>query len=382
MSQALPRLPDGMPIRLIGSQSALEEAAREWLDHSAISLDTEFMRVRTFHAQAALFQICDGESCCLVDPLAVENLEPLKQVLAAPAPTKIMHSCSEDLELCRHRLGVLPEPLVDTQIIAAFCGHPLSVGYQRILASELDVRLDKSETRTDWLQRPLSPAQLRYAAEDVAFLLPLWQKLERRLAGRPSAGWALAECSALLERYRARTGTDYRAMAGAWRFDRRTLAVLRALHAWREETASSRDLPRNWLLADTVLLAMAQEQPRSTEALAAIDGVSDKMARRHGATLLTLISQALDLGQDELPDPVPPPLDAAQSRRLRKLRAHTVVRADEQGVAPEMLARRRDFEELLRWVDGTTEQPLPGLLAGWRRKAIGEELAMLAREAS
>jgi hypothetical protein len=118
-----------------------------------LALDTEFMRVRTFHAQAALFQLFDGEQCHLVDPLAIEDLSALADVLSDTSVTKIMHSCSEDLEVCARRLGALPDPLIDTQVLAAFCGHGLSIGYQRLVGLELGIELEKSETRTDWLQR-------------------------------------------------------------------------------------------------------------------------------------------------------------------------------------------------------------------------------------
>lgn len=371
---------NGMPVCYLETRADLAEAARGWLDCVAVALDTEFMRVRTFHAQAALFQVCDGRGCFLVDPLAIDDLQPLGELLAAPHVTKIMHSCSEDLEVCERRLGVLPEPLVDTQIVAAFSGHPLSVGYQKILAAELGVQLHKSETRTDWLQRPLSPAQLHYAAEDVAFLLPLWHELADRIAGSANAGWALAECAAALARFRGRGTADYRAVSGAWRLDRRGLAVLRALHAWREDLARSRDLPRSWLLADAVLLDLAQLQPRREADLAAVAELPDGTRRRHGGALLAAVAGALTLAAGDLPPPVPAPLDVPQGKRLKRLRAYTVERAEALGVAPEMLARRRDFEELLRWVDGVAGQGAPALLDGWRQAVIGEELLALARE--
>ncbi|HMV72541.1 MAG TPA: ribonuclease D [Pseudomonadales bacterium] len=372
---------NGMPVRYIESDPELERVARGWLECSVIALDTEFMRVRTFHPQAALFQVCDGHECFLLDPLALEDLTPLAKLLAAPGVVKLMHSCSEDLEVCERRLGALPDPLVDTQVVAAFCGHPLSVGYQKILASELGVQLEKSETRTDWLKRPLSPAQIHYAAEDVAFLPALWGGLSNRLAATANGAWALAECVATLERFRNRDGADYRAVAGAWRLDQRALAVLRALHAWREDMARKRDLPRNWLLADSVLLEIARLQPRREEDLRAVAELPDGTRRRHADTLLELVDRAMGLPVRELPPSVPPPLSATQTRRAKRLRERTVTRAEELGMAPEMLARRRDFEELLRWVDGVEGQTAPAVLDGWRRAVIGEELLVLAREA-
>lgn len=371
---------NGMPVHYLDSAAGLEEAARGWLESPVVALDTEFMRVRTFYPQAALFQVCDGHECFLIDPLAIDDLGPLARLLDAPHVTKIMHSCSEDLEVCGHRLGTLPEPLIDTQVVAAFCGYPLSVGYQKVLGSELGIELGKSETRTDWLKRPLSSAQIHYAAEDVAFLPALWRVLSQRLAAGTHTAWALDECRATLERHRGRNGANYRAVAGASRLDRQALAVLRALFAWREDLARQRDLPRGWLVADAVLFEIARARPRRKEELNAIEGLADGIRRHHGDALLTVVNEALLLRSTDLPPPVPLPLDPAQTRQTKRLRTRLSARAEELGVAPEMLARRRDLEELLRWIDAPEELPAPCVLEGWRREAIGEELLALAGE--
>jgi ribonuclease D len=370
---------NGMPVHYIDEGAALEAAAAGWLACEVVALDTEFMRVRTFHPQAALFQVCDGQACYLVDPLAVGDLAPLARLLAAPGVLKVMHSCSEDLEVCERHLGTLPDPLFDTQIVAAFCGYPLSVGYQKMLATEFGVELGKSETRTDWLQRPLSAAQVHYAAEDVAFLPALWRALAGRLAGKPAGSWAREECAATLARFRGRAGADYRALGNAFRLDRRGLAVLRALHGWREETARARDLPRAWLLPDAALLRLAELRPQREEQLAAVDSLPEGVRRRHGRAIVERVGAALALADEDLPSRVPPPLDAAQGKRLKALRGLAVARGEALGVAPEMLARRRDFEDLLRWCDGLEGARPPAVLDGWRREAIGEELLALAK---
>ena len=259
----------GVPVDTPEGLAAAVEACRAV---EYVALDTEFMRVKTFYAQPALFQLCDGSSCFLIDPLAIEDLRPLAELLTDARVTKLMHSCSEDLEVCERRLGVLPEPLIDTQVVAAFCGLGLSIGYQRAIADVLGITLEKSETRTDWLQRPLSPAQLHYAAEDVAHLGALHRALALRVAERPArVTWVAEECAAILARYRARdAATDYRSIGGAWRLDSRGLAVLRALYAWREGRARGRDLPRSWVAPDAALLQLAEAQPASESGVAAV----------------------------------------------------------------------------------------------------------------
>ena len=364
-------LPDG---------EALLRAAERCRASGLLALDTEFMRVRTFHAQAALFQLFDGQQCQLVDPLAIEDLSPLAALLSDPSVTKIMHSCSEDLEVCARRLGALPEPLIDTQVLAAFCGHGLSVGYQRLVGLELDVELEKSETRTDWLQRPLSDAQLKYAAEDVIYLPRLHAALLAHLDKDPrKAAWAAAECAGIVPRARSREGgVDLAGVGGAWRLDRPRLAALRALLAWRERMARDRDLPRNWVVPDAALLRIAEMPALDERALVAVVELPEAARRRHGKALLAEVAAALALDPSLMPEPVPPPPEPAETRRVKALRAHVVERSELLGVAPEMLAKRRELEELVRLaVSGATAENSP-LLNGWRLEAIGESLWRLA----
>ena len=367
---------NGMPVHCIDSEQTLERAAEGWMRRPLLALDTEFMRVRTYFPQAALFQLCDGEACYLVDPLAVQDLAPLAQVLATPAILKIMHSCSEDLEVCERHLGVLPESLIDTQIVAAFCGHGLSVGYQKMLAQEISVVLEKSETRTDWLQRPLSTSQLRYAAEDVAYLSALWTALAQRLDASSAAAWAREECATVLERFRERdTANAYRNIGGAWRLEARGLAVLRALCDWRERTAREKDLPRNWVVPEAALLQIAQLKPVNAQQLEPLSELQSGSRRRFGSEIVAAVGAGLACA--ELPAPVPSPPSAAQGRLLKALRAHLVQRGASLGIAPEMLARRRDLEELLRWRTEATPTAGLGLMRGWRREVVGEELLHL-----
>lgn len=355
-----------------GLRRAVERCRRSGL----LALDTEFMRVRTFHPQAALFQLFDGEQCELVDPLAVGDLSPLGELLADTSVTKIMHSCSEDLEVCARHLGVLPEPLTDTQVLAAFCGHGLSVGYQKLVGLELGIELKKSETRTDWLQRPLSPAQLDYAAEDVLYLLRLHECLQARLAREPvKAAWAAEECASLLPRARARDGAvELGSIGGAWRLDRPRLAALRALHAWRERLARERDLPRSWVVPDAALLRIAEMPVTDLGGLGSVTELPEAARRRHGAALVAEVAAALALDESALPALLPPPPGPAETRLVKTLRERVVAVGEASGVAPEMLAKRRDLEDLVRRSQAGLSADGSVLMRGWRREAIGEML--------
>lgn len=371
----------GLPVHLVHDAAELARAVDACRARERVALDTEFMRTRTFHAKAALFQLCDGDTCYLVDPLVIEDLSPLAALLEDARVTKLMHSCGEDLEVCAHRLGAVPAPLVDTQVLAAFVGHGLSVGYQRLVGNELGIELEKSETRTDWLQRPLSVAQLRYAAEDVAFLPRLHECLEARLAAQAwRMQWAAEECAAIVPRFRARMrSSDPAAIGGAWRLRPRALAALAGLHAWREREARERDLPRSWVVPDAALLRIAETGATSDATLAAIDELPESSRRRHGRALLAAVAAAAAMPEEDLPPVLPAPPGPAETRRVKALREVVQQRAEALGIAPEMLARRRELEELVRSTGGSDreERQSLALLEGWRRVAIGEELQRL-----
>ena len=228
--------------------------------------------------------------------------------------TKIMHCCSEDLEVCERRLGALPDPLVDTQIVAAFCGHPLSVGCQKMLATEFDVHLGKSETRTDWLQRPLSPAQIHYAAEDVAFLPALWRVLAQRLAGsRPATGrgrnaprpWPASAART------ARTGARS-AARGGWT-GARSPCCARCTRGARRPCARATCRAAGWCRTRRCC-ELAELRPRREEQLGAVEDLPEGMRRRYGRAIIEQVAAALALDAGELPPALPPPLDTAQGR--------------------------------------------------------------------
>ncbi|HEV7516781.1 MAG TPA: ribonuclease D, partial [Thermoanaerobaculia bacterium] len=193
---APPPLPQ--PVVAVESGAALAAAAAGWSGVQALALDTEFVRERTFFPRLGLVQVSDGHAAYLVDPLAIADLAPLAATLRAPGTIKVLHSASEDLEVFQRSLSAVPEPLFDTQIGAALAGVGASLGYQKLVATVLGVELGKGETRTDWLARPLSPAQRSYAAEDVAYLLPVYERLRAELLRLGRFDWALADSAALL----------------------------------------------------------------------------------------------------------------------------------------------------------------------------------------
>jgi ribonuclease D len=385
-------LPDGLtsaaaapPAELVTDAAGLAAAARSWEGKRGLALDTEFVRERTFFPRLGLIQLADGDAVTLVDPLAIADLAPLLAALGARGPVKVVHSASEDLEVLYRAYGIVPEPLFDTQIAASLAGIGSSLGYQKLVATLFGVELPKGETRTDWLARPLSPAQLAYAAEDVAYLPALYERLSEELERLGRLAWA-REDSAALAAGLARLDEDperaYLRRKGAGRLGRRQLASLRALAAWREREARRRDLPRSFVLREDLLLTLATRRPATPRELARLPTLDARQAARDGATWLELIREAEALPEDELP-PEPPrlPVTPAFRQLETELRGIVTRRAAELGLPGEALAPRRTLDSLLKSAALDPEPRLPRELAGWRREVVGEQLLAAVRGA-
>jgi ribonuclease D len=366
---------------LIRTGADLAAAAARWATAPVLGLDTEFVRTNTFYHRLGLIQVADGETSWLVDPLAARDLSPLAAVFRSSG-VKVLHSASEDIEVFYRALGVLPEPLFDTQIAGALAGAGAFLSYQKLVAAYLGVELAKEETRTDWLARPLSPGQLAYAAEDVAYLVPLYQRLTADLEALGRLDWALEDSAALLDtsRFQEDDESAYLRVKGAGRLDRRQLGALQTLSSWREKEARRRDLPRNFVLKEGLLLDLAVRRPREERDLKRLPSFDARQAARDGATWLRLLQQAEEKPGSELPPritgkPFSPAARAVETRLRDKVRE----RAAELNVPPEVLAPRRALEALLRLNLGKPDPRLPRELEGWRRRAIGEDLLREAR---
>jgi ribonuclease D len=371
----------GTPVEWVDTPEALSTAAARWRGASALGIDSEFVRERTFYPRLGLLQVADGTHNSLVDPVALADLEPLRAVLADPAIVKVAHSPSEDMEVLFHRFGEFPTPLFDTQAAAALTGLESVMSYQRLVRELLGIELAKGETRTDWLRRPLSPAQVEYAAQDVELLLPLYHQLRPRLEEAGRLPWLLEESCRLREpaRFLPPPEEAYLRLGGLGSLDRRQLAALRALAAWRERQARERDLPRNFVLKEAAMVTLARRQPQALAELAGVPDLPPKQVERQGETLLRILREARQLGPDEMPPPRP---RGARDERGRELVDRLVeavrLRAEAIGVPPTLLASRRDLKQLLA---SPAEALPPPALAGWRWEQIGGDLAPLLAEA-
>ncbi len=369
-------------IAWIDTAAALAEACASWRQQPLIGLDTEFIRTNTFYPIPGLIQVASGGRCYLLDPSAINDFSPFVALLEDPQVVKVLHACSEDLELFAHSYGAVPRPLFDTQVACAFLDMGLSIGYQRLLNTLYGIELDKEETLSDWLQRPLTAAQQRYAALDVVYLELLYQQLATQLKAEGKYEWVLEECemlalSALDEGDPAQSYLQR--FKQGWKLTPKQLAVLKALSSWRETESRKQDMPRSFLLHNNAVMAMALRPPRSLKALSQVERMRRRTVNQHGQLLLDMMDQAWQQDEQNCPPAPPRPLPTAEAKKVKRLKQLVNQTAERLALAPEVLVRRKDLEQLIRnGISG--EYQLPQGLQGWRQTVIGEPLLALLRE--
>ncbi|MFJ4154086.1 ribonuclease D [Pseudomonas sp. NPDC089752] len=362
-------------IHWIRDDQTLAELCQKWRKLPFVALDTEFMRVDTFYPKAGLIQIGDGERAFLIDPLLINDWQPLGELLDDAGVVKVLHACSEDLEVLLRLTGKLPQPLFDTQLAAGYLNLGFSMGYSRLVQEVLGLELPKGETRSDWLQRPLSETQVSYAAEDAVHLAELFAALRPRLSDDKYA-WVLEDGAELVAALRREVDpqTLYRDVKLAWKLRPQQLAVLRELCAWREREARSRDVPRNRILKEHSLWPMAKSQPDNLSALAKIEEMHPRTIRQDGNTLLQLIKQAASQPPEQWPATLPEPLPIEAAGILKRLRAIGQAEGERLGIAPELMLRKKALEALLKSGYPNGPYQLPDSLRGWRRERMGQAL--------
>jgi ribonuclease D len=360
---------------LVTSPEELDAAVFRLQGARRLAVDTEFMRERSYFAQLCLVQVAGDADCFLVDPLAGLELGSLFEVLADRSRPKILHAARQDLEVICNASGRVPGPVFDTQVAAALLGLPPQAGYADLVARQLGHSIDTAQTRTDWSRRPLTAAQLAYAADDVHHLLELHDALDAALAAQGRAAWLAEDCAALEDPglYRTEPADAWRRLKGLARLQPPGQAAARALAGWREQRAIESDKPRGWILTDEALYEIATRLPRSPQELEQIASVPPAVVRKRGGELAALVAAAADSAAGASPGPTASRPTPEQTRRIGALQQRVRDRAAALGINPEVLATRRDVEAL---VLGPRESS--ALTRGWRREVLGEELLALA----
>ncbi len=342
----------------------------DYLAHcETVFIDTEFIRESTYYPELCLIQVSSTEQSACIDPLVIEDLGPLMEVLYNTQITKVLHAGRQDMEILYQLQGRVPSPLFDTQVAAAFLGYGEQIGYGELIKRELGVQLDKSHSRTDWKKRPLSPAQLEYALDDVRYLARAWPKLVEKLEASKRLQWVQEESAALEQEdlYVNHPDMMWLRVKRVNSLRGRALSVLQRLAAWREQTAMSRNMPRRRLLNDDVLLVLARQQPRDMDSLTRMRGIHPTVMKRHAQDILTVIAEAPE--QAEATEMLRKPAASVDASLLDGASALLRLCAEQAGISTGVLANRSDIEKLIRNQDAEI-----ALTHGWRYDIAGRDL--------
>ncbi|WP_045729099.1 ribonuclease D [Xanthomonas sp. GPE 39] len=335
-----------------------------------IGLDTEFVRERTYWPQLALVQMAVAEEILLIDPLIPGMPQALAPWLNDPGILKIMHSASEDLVTFKCACGTLPRPLFDTQIAAGLAGIGAGMGYQKLVLEITGIHLTKGETRSDWLRRPLSPAQLDYAADDVRHLFALHDSLHARLQVLDRSAWLQEDGERLLGTVEQENAErwPHLSMRAAQFMERPAQLRLLRLLRWRDAQARHSDKPRSWILDNELAATLARSPPDDRQGLQALLDKHPQAPRKLGDALWQALTTPL---LDETDAPLAQASSDRHKATLKRLQDAVATRSAELGLPDGLLASRKHLEALLE----SAQWPLP--LAGWRRRELEPSLQPL-----
>lgn len=339
-----------------------------------MALDTEFLREKTYYPKLCLIQVStpSGEMAA-IDPLADGlDLSAFNALMADTSILKIFHSARQDLEIFYHLTGAVPAPLFDTQVAAMVCGFGEAIAYAGLVKAICGATIDKGQRFTDWSRRPLSDKQLDYALDDVKYLPEVYLALSAQLEEKNRSHWIAEEMAILAD-----ANTYITHPEEAWQRirirtrDRRTLAILREIAAWREQTAQARDVPRGRILTDDAAAELANATPKDAEAMKRLRSLNRPLSKEDSQAVLDAIARGRAVPDDQCPrreNRPPSAPDSASSSLLRVLLSHCCAR---EGIAPKLVASARDLEVLAACSPEKLPEDLPAL-HGWRNEVFGK----------
>jgi ribonuclease D len=362
--------------QLITGTDALAALCERLRGEAFVTVDTEFMRERTYWPELCLVQLASDHEVAVVDAMAEGiDLAPLGVLLADTNVMKVFHAARQDIEIFVLLFGDVPRPLFDTQIAAMVAGFGDQVGYDALISSLTGGQIDKTHRFSDWSARPLSPAQISYAAADVTHLRRAYEKLRARLEKDGRLEWVSEEMAVLADpnTYRANPETQWEKLRPRTN-NRRMLGILRAIAAWREREAQRSNIPRQRMLKDETLLEIAATAPADADHLARARGITRGFADgKIGASLLAAIAEARALPEDALP-PLPIHRDAPKPSPalVSLLKVLLATKCEQFHVAPRLVANAEEIDRL-----AIEDRPDLPSLTGWRADVFGQDALAL-----
>ncbi len=342
------------------------------------ALDVEFIREHSYIPKLALIQIAVDDICAIIDPLEVNDLSPLLELVCSPHIVKILHAATQDMEVLYWRSNTPPAGIFDTQIAAAMVGLGEQLSYSNLVERLLGVSLSKEESYSAWLQRPLTAAQLEYALNDVRYLPDLHAILSSRLQAMDRTAWAYEEFRKFeaIDRYQRDPRTLFRRIRRGNNLSPAGLAILRELAAWRDQEAQERDKPPGSIVNDNQLVDIARKAPRTLSDLQRSRGLSSRLIERSAPAILTMVERGLTVAQDERPQPVRGHRQTqAEKVIVRFLDACLKALCAREKLPVSSVANRSDLETLVRrYRQGRLATAGCPVLEGWRGALIGQEL--------
>lgn len=361
----------------IRDDDALAALCIDCASRDAVFIDTEFVRRTTFFAKVGLIQIATGEHYYLVDPLLIDNWQPLQALLTNTAVVKVMHSCSEDVDVFYNLLGVEPTPLFDTQIACAIAGLDYGLGFAKMAAHFCDIELDKGETTSDWIARPLTDSQCQYAVADVVWLIPCYRQLMSLLTEQGRVDWVIEDSAHMVRNHVCMQSADslYKRMKGIGNLNSRQLAVCKYVCAWRDEIARELDRPKTRVISDSEIISLAKKPPYDARDLENY-GFAYGWMKRYAKPALA----AVRLGQNEAEADCPSYTDYERQAKqlLVALRTEVKATASQLQLPDTALAGKKDLLSLLASVKQT--DALNPEMLGWRKTLVGDKLAQIVRD--
>lgn len=363
-------------MKMITESSVLADICAQYSEYPYVTVDTEFLRERTYWSQLCVVQLArpggGKQDAVLIDPLADGiDLSPLFDLMTNPDVIKVFHAARQDVEIFYNMGDLIPAPLFDTQIAAMVCGYGEQVGYETLVRKVAKETIDKSSRFTDWSRRPLSEKQLTYAIADVTHLRDIYEALRDNLEASGRAHWVSEELAILTD-----PATYRNAPQDAWRrvksrnSDPAFLAIVRALAAWREQTAQDRDVPRGRILKDDALVEIATAKPRNVDAFSRLR-LAQREARKPETTaeIIAAVTEGMNCPEDQRPSNPPPARRREGSGAIADmLKVFLKARADKFGVASRLIASASEIEAL----SGEDLDTHP-VLSGWRWEVFGED---------
>jgi len=369
--------------RYIDTPALLEAACADMAICHVLCIDTEFHRESTYYAEFALMQIYGDGQCWIIDPIVLNDLTPLWDILCQPDIIKVFHAGRQDIEIFVKESGRLPMPLFDTQVAAALLGYGQQVGFGNLVQRITKKALPKGESFTDWKARPLTKKQLEYAADDVIWLMPIYQHLQERLEATGRTDWLQEEQHVLVDpaTYDNDEYSVFWRVKGSNKLKGKHLAALRELAAWRERAAKQRDIPRRRMVADEPLIEIARRDSLTLETMQRMRGINAGFIRRFGEEIMQIWQQGINSDEADWPKQKARRHNhAGTDLRLEMLDTLVRLKAEDGEIAASILASKSDLSELASWgyrCKGDT--PDVACLQGWRYELVGHDLLKLLR---